>query len=66
MGEDKVTQNLRSLTCREKRKPTKWDKLAQATTRIKKHKDPDQHPLYDLIIEKFTKDHPQTCEGVAK
>ena len=38
----------------EKRKPTKWDKLAQATTRTKKHKDPDQHPLYDLIIEKFT------------
>lgn len=38
----------------EKRKPTKWDKLAKATTTIKKNKDPDQHPLYDLIIEKFT------------
>ena len=39
----------------EKRKLTKWDKLAQATTRIKSDKNPDQHPLYDLIIEKFCK-----------
>ena len=39
----------------EKIKPTKWDKLVQATTKATIPKnDPDQHPLYNLIIEKFT------------
>ena len=37
----------------EKRKLTKWDKLLE--DKIEAKSNPDQHPLYDLIIEKFTK-----------
>ena len=40
----------------KKTKSNKWDKLAKATTIPRKiNNDPNRHPLYDLIVEKFCK-----------
>jgi hypothetical protein len=40
----------------KKTKSNKWDKLAKSTTIPRKiNNDPNRHPLYDKIVEKFCK-----------